>query len=49
MTRARDAGVVRNFFSQFGPVVEVRDRDARATRDRDDARDDSSSYRSRGE
>ena len=29
MTRARDAGVVRNFFSQFGPVVEVRDRDAR--------------------
>ena len=33
---ARDAGAVRNFFSQFGPVVEVRERDANATREGDD-------------
>ena len=32
-TTATDAGVVRNFFSQFGPVMEVRDaRGARGAR-----------------
>jgi len=35
-TRA-DAGVVRNFFSQFGPVMEVRDAERRARRAIDDA------------